>query len=483
MNRPALLIERYDRIRAADGTLKRLHQEDFCQALGYPSADAAQLSQMGRQFGVKLENRQKIVLSCVSRSTLDRSRAGTTMLHSYAFQNFLSFRERTEVSFTLTQKAGAHGWDAVSPPGQRLATALAVIGANGAGKTSLIKPLAFLNWFIVHSFQSPPTAQIPVKPHFSAPDKPIAFELEADDLDGTLWRYVLRLTPERVLHEAVYRRPNRKRAKFSYVFERDWDEAAEQYVIKLDDDFDLSLAEAKKARPNASLISTAAQYGVEVAQRLVGANVASNIKQVGRVGPDFGFHNASVFFHENAALKQQMETLLRDLDFGLSGVEIKKLDPVAPPEMKLPDGMKLPPQYQVLGVHTLKDGSRHELHMLEESSGTRTAFTQLWYLLSVLANGGIAVIDELESDMHPHMIAPLLDLFASPHANPHNAQIIFTSHSIEVISLLGKSQVILVEKNDGVSEAWRLDTMAGVRSQDNLYAKYMSGAYGAVPIL
>ncbi len=36
MNRPALLVERYDRARAADGTLHRLHQEDFCQALGYP---------------------------------------------------------------------------------------------------------------------------------------------------------------------------------------------------------------------------------------------------------------------------------------------------------------------------------------------------------------------------------------------------------------------------------------------------------------
>ena len=33
---PALLLERYDRARPADGTLHRLHQEDFCQALGYP---------------------------------------------------------------------------------------------------------------------------------------------------------------------------------------------------------------------------------------------------------------------------------------------------------------------------------------------------------------------------------------------------------------------------------------------------------------
>ncbi|MBU6199671.1 MAG: AAA family ATPase [Xanthomonadaceae bacterium] len=404
------------------------------------------------------------------------------MLHSYAFRNFLSFRERTEVSFVLTRKASAQGWDTTSPAGQRLAKAMAVVGANGAGKTSLIKPLAFLSWFITHSFQSQPNAPLPVKPHFSSPNEPVEFEVEADDMDGTLWRYELKATPERVLHEAMYRRPKKKSAKFSYVFVRVWNQAEKEYAIK-QDGFDLNPAEAKKVRPNASLISTAAQYGVEVAQHLIGANVSSNIQQVGRVDPNLGFFSASIFFHENVALKRQMESLLHDLDFGLSGVEIRKQDIAVPPEMKLPDGTKLPSQYQVIGVHTLKDGSRHELQMMEESSGTRTAFTQLWYLLSVLATGGIAVIDELESDMHPHMIEPLLDLFASPHTNPHNAQIIFTSHSIEVMGLLGKSQIFLVEKKDCESEAWRLDTMDGVRVQDNLYAKYMSGAYGAVPQL
>lgn len=38
LDRPALLVERYDRIRAPQGHLLRLHQEDFCQALGYPDA-------------------------------------------------------------------------------------------------------------------------------------------------------------------------------------------------------------------------------------------------------------------------------------------------------------------------------------------------------------------------------------------------------------------------------------------------------------
>jgi serine/threonine-protein kinase HipA len=35
-DRPYLVVERYDRTVAADGAIRRLHQEDFCQALGIP---------------------------------------------------------------------------------------------------------------------------------------------------------------------------------------------------------------------------------------------------------------------------------------------------------------------------------------------------------------------------------------------------------------------------------------------------------------
>jgi uncharacterized protein len=101
----------------------------------------------------------------------------------------------------------------------------------------------------------------------------------------------------------------------------------------------------------------------------------------------------------------------------------------------------------------------------------------------VLENGGVIAYDELESDLHPHMLGPLLDLFANPETNPHRAQIIFTCHATEVLRLLQKSQVMLVEKDGLESQAWRLDSMEGVRIDDNRAAKYLAGAYGAIPRL
>ena len=80
------------------------------------------------------------------------------------------------------------------------------------------------------------------------------------------------------------------------------------------------------------------------------------------------------------------------------------------------------------------------------------------------------------------MIPPILQLFFDPVTNPKNAQLLFSCHSVDVLNSLDKTQVVLVEKDSECrSSAWRLDEMKGVRRDENLFAKYNAGAYGAVP--
>ena len=69
------------------------------------------------------------------------------MLHSYAVSNFQSFRERVEVDLTINRKVELTDWMAVSPTGERLSRLMAVIGPNGSGKTALLKPVLFIDWF------------------------------------------------------------------------------------------------------------------------------------------------------------------------------------------------------------------------------------------------------------------------------------------------------------------------------------------------
>ena len=91
------------------------------------------------------------------------------------------------------------------------------------------------------------------------------------------------------------------------------------------------------------------------------------------------------------------------------------------------------------------------------------------------------MIGEIDNDLHPHMLGTIIELFKFKHTNPHDAQIIFTCHTPEVLNELKKHQLYLVEKKDLFSELWRLDEVVGLRADDNIYAKYQSGSLNAVP--
>ncbi|MCL4315540.1 MAG: ATP-binding protein [Gammaproteobacteria bacterium] len=395
------------------------------------------------------------------------------MLHRYNFSNFFSFEQETEISFLLNDKAPQDSLAVTCDTGERLSKVLAVIGANGSGKTNVIKPLAFLDWFVGDSFHAKPDAKIPIEPHFFCDKGESTFEVEFD-WDKSLWRYTATVTPDRVLAEALYRKTSRA---FSYVFMRKWMDESKSYEVK-QQGFGFSPREAEKVRENASLISTAAQYDVPLAHDMIAAQrIYTNVNYSGRSHLNVDqLLTASNFFvdPDHADMRIRMVDLLKSWDLGLSGVAIRKI-----PVTEASGTQK--EVFVPFGLHDC-DSKQAELALFQESSGTQGAFVLLAKLLPALASGGIAVIDEMEVDLHPHMLTPIMDLFLDKESNPLNAQVIFTCHSMEIFNLLHKWQVVLVQKgNDCRSEAWRLDSMQGVRSDDNLYAKYMSGTYGAVP--
>ena len=394
------------------------------------------------------------------------------MLHKYAFSNFQSFRERTEVSWLLDGRVPPAVWSGAATSGERVSSVMAVIGANASGKTALLKPILFLNWFVTQSFSKDPTEPLPLAAHAAARDEPSEFEVEVD-FEERIWRYTLRCTAERVLHEALYAKHERMR----YVFVREWNEKTQSYDVK-QQDFGFAPTEARKARQNASLIATAAQYGVPVAQRIVDHLVVTNINESGRITNDREqLIRSAAHFAVDEAQRKSLIRLLGSWDLGLSDIQIRPFESVN-------SGIEARKIWFPVGIHRTSDSKSFELLFNQESSGTQGAFILLSRLLPALASGGLAVIDEFENDLHPHMLEPILDLFANPATNPHGAQLLFTCHAIEVLNILHKSQVMLVEKDvNNESSAWRLDSVEGVRSDDNFYAKYMAGAYGAVPQL
>ena len=398
------------------------------------------------------------------------------MIHKYRFKNFFSFAEETEISFVLNRQVPDSDLVFESPGGARLSKILAVIGPNGSGKTNVLKPLPFLGWFIAHSFTTgKPEKENPVKRHFFSDMEDSEFEIEFE-VNGRHYRYSLVINPQRVMHESLHIKTSKF---FSFIFRRDWSEADTAYNIR-QQNFGFAVSEAEKVRPNASLVATAAQYNVPSALELVNyfTTFYTNVGHGGRVHFEpREMHLTAEYFHGRPALRSQMSDVLSSLDLGLAEVIIETNYHV-----DKETGYTIKTKYPFC-IH--RYGKQEQtLSMGFESSGTQATFLLLKMILPALEHGGVVIIDEMEADLHPDMITTLLDLFIDPERNPHNAQIIFTCHAHEVLNDLQKDQVMLTEKDpDGFSEAWRLGDMKGIRRDDNLYAKYRAGAYGAVPDL
>lgn len=85
------------------------------------------------------------------------------------------------------------------------------------------------------------------------------------------------------------------------------------------------------------------------------------------------------------------------------------------------------------------------------------------------------VFDEIDASFHPEIVDAIIELFLSKSHNRRNAQIIVTTHNPRILNSLNRYQIQLVEKDEnGESETYRLDDIAGLRVKDNYYAKYMA---------
>jgi len=394
------------------------------------------------------------------------------MIEKIKFSNFYSFAEEADISLALTKKPSPSYFDIDLSNGTRLNKVLAIIGPNGSGKTQMLRPIAFLSWFIAHSFlNSEPNNPIAFKPHLLKSKKPSKFEIEFY-VHNEQYKYQLITTPEQVIYESLHIKTSHL---YSYVFIRELKDGVYQYKQK---GFGFPKKLAEKIRKNVSLISAAHIHDSKYATKIVDYFNAYtyNINVSGRENYHQGdLFMSAEFFKDNPALQHKASKFLCNLDLGLSSVDLVEIE--GTDEQGKAKKLHLP-----FGTHTSSLGS-FKLPFFDESSGTQSAFVLLRRILPVLEQGGVAIIDEIDNDLHPHMLPAILELFKFEHTNPHNAQILFTCHTPEILNILKKHQLYLVEKTDLLSEAWRLDQVLGLRADDNLYAKYHSGALDAIPNL
>lgn len=380
------------------------------------------------------------------------------MLLEYGLKNFLCFREGASVSFRLDDNVP----ERVSM-GLAAATVMCVKGANGSGKTHLLKGLAFLASFASTSFTTDPDAPIPVAPFFSN-SEPCAFFADFQ-IGDAVYSYELDVTTTGVVRESLHKSSKRK----TLVFERHQDTVKAVARLKV--------LEGMKVRRNASLISMAYHHQIEELAPIHAffKNIHFNVGSSGtRESLFLDIHKVAQVLSEHDDVRAYVEQFLKDCDIGITRLQIASEEGS--------DGER---RHFPVFMHEV-DGKEHPVRPATESAGTKQIFRLMLPIAAVVASGSVLILDELDLYLHPHLLPKLLGLFLDAKtATERPAQLLFSTHHSEVMDLCGRYRTTLVNKDGNQSYAYRLDEIPGdvIRNDRTLVTPYNDRKIGGVPRL
>lgn len=389
------------------------------------------------------------------------------MILEFSVQNYRSIHQRQTLSLvaskdktSLETHATATGVSAV-PYVLRSAS---LYGANGSGKSNLLRALSFFQRFVSTNFSrapDDPTLLVPFR-FQSKEDQEVPAEFEVTILlDGVRYQYGFRLDGHRIHEEWLLAYKTQKGQTW---FERKLDLKSGKYEVQFSD----KLQGAKKVwqestRPNALLLSTAVQLNSEMLHPIFDWIMNKMVFIA-------VYNDAELWPQLTTSLLQDMSKRRQILSF-LQGCDI----PVS--DIHLHHGNN-----RVYFQHLMGDREMI-LDLADESLGTQRLFALTGPVLEILEQGLVLVIDELESSLHPLLVRRLLELFHDPKVNRKGAQLVFTTHNTLLLdqSLFRRDQIWLVEKDNSQATTLVPLTDFQIRKDLVLEKAYLEGRFGAIP--
>jgi uncharacterized protein len=413
------------------------------------------------------------------------------MLIEFRVENHRSLRDEQ----AITMEASGIG-EASDPRPRRVAgheacllPAVVLYGANASGKSNVLAALAFMREAVVFSHRKwEPEGGIPRTAFAWGGKRKEASMFEVSFLlNETKYEYGFTVDDEMVQEEWLFAWPSHRKQVW---FEREGNTYKFGEHLKGPNE-----AVKEVTRQNALFLSAAAQHGHAALtslfswfRRISAENTqrqrypVSNVWYFPRdvVASEEQGSLPSRTLDEEDTLSSRIQQLLKASDTGI--VDVKRI--VTEQESR----GRMFRRRRTLLQHQLNDEDSW-LDLEDESEGTKTLYQMAPALFQTLDSGGLLLVDELESSLHPLLGLAIVRMFNCQQSNPRNAQIMFTTHDTNLLGTtlgeppLRRDQVWFTEKDsEGASRIYPL-TDYKPRKSENLERGYLQGRYGAIPFL
>jgi len=311
---------------------------------------------------------------------------------------------------------------------------------------------------------------------------------------GTRYRYGFEVTDKAVVGEWLYE-AKKNVEKFLFLREGDGIEVAPSY--KEAENLE------SKTRDNALFLSVIDQFNGVIAKRIMNwFNKFITIS--GLTHENYEMVTFKMLDEEKTA--KTLGNFYDQLDLGFDGLSIEKEKfnlkrfpediPEALVKLMVKD-LEGAFRFKIKTLHKKYNKNNKNIGDVEfdmrsqESAGTNKVFNISGPIFDVLQDGGVLVIDELDSSLHPLLTLAITKLFNSEKDNSKNAQLIFTTHDTNLFSYgnYRRDQIYFVEKDEyGVSDLYSLveyreENGAKVRKDRSFESDYIQGRYGAIPYI
>ncbi|WP_077046385.1 ATP/GTP-binding protein [Pseudomonas sp. KK4] len=414
------------------------------------------------------------------------------MLIEFSVSNYRSFRDRQTLSMAATPRLSkARNLFKSSASSERLPDLLkvaAIYGPNASGKSSLIRAMGIVGRLLAGASGSndEPMPVSPFRFDRALKDEPSIFEYNFIQ-GGMRYRFVLGLTSQRIVREQLVCFP---RGKETLLYDRQFDAEGEHYVFgkTLEGGKDVHGAWRRLTSPRMLFL---AQAVINSSEELGQLRAPFSWFQTGLLVIEqnnmIGLSTASIRFLKMVSNHtNDLRDFLKALDIPVSAIALDSDDCTSlqsPGKLTLKDFLAAAQKDKVTLTHSTVSGTA-DFDFSDESCGTKNliGFWLPWFMMNQAGGSGILCVDELDSSLHPEIVA---DLIGKHLDSGLDTQLIFTTHDTHLMNekILRRDQFWITERDaHGATSLFSVHDFEGRESED-VEKRYFEGRYRGLPLL